>query len=189
MALLRATLGWSNKTRWPLLLTLLLVGLGTAMPGRTQDLSERGRGAGGPITAGPDQTNVNFTFGDSTSFSIAATAAPELALSAAYDGTNYLVGLQTQSTVGAQLVSPSGATVGPLITTNRSGVGPVLGFNGTNYLLAWATLDASPFAYGQLVSPSGTTVGVPFQISQSNTVIPEAVAAGIASDGTNYLVV
>jgi hypothetical protein len=146
-------------------------------------------GAGDPAVAGPSQTSVNFTFGDSTGFPIATTAAPESTVSAAFDGSNFLVGIQTQTTVGAQLVSPSGVALGPLITTNRSGVGPVLGFNGTNYLLAWATLDASPFAYGQLVSPSGTTVGFPFQISQSNTVIPEGFVGGIASDGTNYLVV
>ncbi|HVP11298.1 MAG TPA: hypothetical protein VMV94_08955 [Phycisphaerae bacterium] len=171
MALRLAKLGVMKKTQSPFLLTLALVGLGAvAMPGRAQVI-------------------ISGTFGDSTGFPIAATAAEEAALSAAFDGTNFLVSIQTQTTIGAQLVSPSGATVGPLTTTNRSGVGPVLGFNGTNYLLAWATLDASPFAYGQLVSPSGTTAGVPFQISQSNTLIPEGVAAGIASDGTDYLVV
>ena len=143
----------------------------------------------GMTVGGSAQADVNFAFGDSTSSPIAATAAPEAAFSTAFDGTNFLVGIQTQTTVGAQLVSPSGVTLGPLITTDRSGAGPVLGFNGTNYLLAWATLDASPFACGQLVSPAGTTVGLPFQISQSNTVIPEWSLDGIASDGTNYLVV
>jgi hypothetical protein len=138
------------------------------------------------------QADVSLVFGDPTAFPVAATAAPEASGSAAFDGTNFLVGIQTQTTVGAQLVSPAGVTLGPLITTNRSGNEPVLAFNGTNYLLAWATLDASPFAYGQLVSPSGTTVGSPFQISQSNTVILTGVQwslGGIASDGTNYLVV
>ena len=64
------------------------------------------------LVARPSLGDVNSTFGDSTSLPIATTAAPELAVSAAFDGSNFLVGIQTQTAVGAQRVSPSGTTTG-----------------------------------------------------------------------------
>lgn len=149
----------------------------------------KGSGAGDPVAAGPDQTNVNFTFGDSTGFPIATTAAPELTVNAAFDGSNFLVGIQTQTTVGAQLISPSGTTVGSLITTGRSSGAPApgVGFNGTNYVLVWPdhTTGADVPLYGQLVSPSGAALGVPVRLSHSTTVRDQGY--GGAFDGTNYL--
>ncbi len=110
----------------------------------------------------------------------------------AFDGTNYLVGIQgdvlDRHNATAQLVSPSGTLVGPLISTDHTGGAPGVGFDGTNYLLAWTddATDPQNQVYGELVSPSGSPVGAPFRIG------PESGGqefSGGGFDGTNYLVI
>ena len=74
-------------------------------------------------------------------FPIATTAVREFCVSVAFDGTNYLVGIQGDAdahyNVGGQLVSQSGTLVGPLISTGRTGGVPLVAFDGTNYLVVW----------------------------------------------------
>jgi hypothetical protein len=119
-------------------------------------------------------------------------ATHALSTSAAFDGTNYLVGMQGDSVtdwdVGAKLVSPSGA-VGPLISTGRSGGAPGVAFAGSNYLLAWTDTTAYPRnddVYGQVVDLSGNRVGNAFPVAEGPG--SQALSA-VGSDGTSFLVV
>src|SRR5687768_12264637 len=95
-----------------------------------------------------------------SSFPIANTAQAEHSWAIAYDGANFLVGVQQDegasgSIVGAKLVSPAGAVLATAFVP-RSGDPPYVAFDGTNYLLAWADHDASAnglvSAFGQLVA-------------------------------------
>ncbi|MBW2063052.1 MAG: hypothetical protein JRI95_16030 [Deltaproteobacteria bacterium] len=127
-----------------------------------------------------------------STFPIAVTAASEMALSAAFDGTNYLVGIQgdpaAHYNITAQLVSRSGSLVGSRISIGRTGGVPLVAFDGTNYLMVWTDDATHPNddIYGRFISPSGTLVGAPFPIS---TAAGNQEITGIAFDGTNYLVV
>ena len=110
------------------------------------------------------------------SFPIAATSAREMALSVAFDGANYLVGIQgcdgctngRSDDITAQLVMPSGALLGGRITIGRAGGSPRVAFDGTNYLLVWpdAAVYGNDVLYGQFVSPSEGLVGLPFPIAE-----------------------
>src|SRR5437762_3122868 len=74
----------------------------------------------------------------STEFPIGNTANDESSISAAFDGTNFLVSYQERfavgGTTGAKLVSPAGA----VLATVSEGTGDAarIAFDGTNYLLA-----------------------------------------------------
>ena len=127
-------------------------------------------------------------------FPIATMAQAEYSAAVAFDGTNFLVSIQESvsplpgSTLGAKLVSPSGAVLATIIV-QRTGDAPDIAFAGTNYLLAWAdhtTSGGDAPVFGQLVSKQATAVGGPFQLSQSVTVVQ---VEGIAFDGANYLVI
>jgi hypothetical protein len=120
---------------------------------------------------------------------IATTAGREISISAAFDGTNYLVGIQGDaigfSRVGAQLVSQSGSLVGPLISTGRTGGAPNVAFGGSIYLMIWED-DQNDFdLYGQLITPSGSLSGTPFLIKSG---FGRQSPGGIGFDGTNFLV-
>lgn len=106
-------------------------------------------------------------------FPIAANSA---AIGFAFDGTNYLVGIEDHSTtvpsIGAQLINASGAKVGSVISTGRNGISAYTAFDGDNYLLIWEDdpggTDEGRFRiYGQFISPSGALVGSPFPISSA----------------------
>ena len=93
-------------------------------------------------------------------------------ISAAFDGTNYLVATWgdavNHNRIGAQLISPNGAVLGPHIAVGRSGSEPpFVAFDGVNYLLVWDDDAAGPNGalYGQFVSPAGNLVGSPFPIT------------------------
>jgi hypothetical protein len=117
---------------------------------------------------------------------------------AAFDGTNYLVGLQgsglflradTHSQIAAQLVSQTGALLGSLIDVGRNGGFPWVAFDGTNYLLVWEddALNPTNYVYGRFISKAGVLVRPPFPI---NTVGGgNKRIGGVAFDGTNYLAV
>jgi len=114
-----------------------------------------------------------------------------MGFSAAFDGTNYLVGIQgdqnSTSNITAQLISAStGSLVGSRISVGRTGEGPDVAFDGTNYLLVWLdTIASNYYIYGQLVSKAGQLVGSSFSIGQSGS----KGGAAIIFDGANYFVV
>lgn len=122
-------------------------------------------------------------------FSITATSIGEASIGAAYDGTNYLVGIETNinglpGNIVAQMVSSTGSKIGSLIDTGRTGIGSSIAFDGTNYLMVWEDdigghwNDSAYFTiYGQFISKAGAKVGSPFAIS----------SAGIHFDGINIL--
>lgn len=99
-----------------------------------------------------------------TSFPIATTSTGEFSLSAAFDGTNYLVvtekfyaaNTDTQ-TQAAQFISQSGSPVGSLISSGGTGGTPLVAFDGTNYLMIWAD-DNSTSNYGTCCSLNGTFI-------------------------------
>jgi len=137
--------------------------------------------------------SVNLLFANATEFPIATTSGREMAVSGAFDGTNYLVGIQgdasASNNITAQLVSAStGALVGSRISIGRTGSAPSVAFDGANYLMIWADdnphIDGYDVQYGQLISKTGVLVGSPFSIGQSYH-----DAGGIIFDGINYFVV
>ncbi|MSN25541.1 MAG: hypothetical protein GJV46_06680 [Geobacter sp.] len=110
-----------------------------------------------------------------TIFPIASNGASQ---SASFDGTNYLVGIESHNTspptIGAQLISASGVQLGPFISTGRTGIATNVAFDGTNYLLIWEDNNGGTSngatgwqVWGQRISKAGTTVGVPFAISST----------------------
>ena len=105
-----------------------------------------------------------------TPFLIGTSTYGDMSTDAAFDGTNYLVGMEEGAnpsedtdTQTAQFISQSGTLVGSRIYNGPGGGMPHIGFNGTNYLMAWPTDDNK--IYGQLISTSGTIVKSPFAIS------------------------
>lgn len=98
-----------------------------------------------------------------------------VAMSYAFDGSNFLVGIENHltipTTIGAQMMSTNGAKVGPFIPTGRQGIATAVAFDGTNYLLIWedsemgALTNESYQVFGQFISKAGTTVGSPFNFS------------------------
>ncbi len=126
-------------------------------------------------------------------FPIATNPQPEHTWAIAFDGTNFLVGVQQSNPpspgmTGAKLVAASGAVLATAFAP-RTGDTPHIAFDGTNYLLVWADHTPPSLAgvpvYGQFVSRQGSLVGSPFLVSQSTTI--EEVD-GVAFDGTKYLV-
>jgi len=123
-------------------------------------------------------------------FPIADSLNSEVSIGAAFDGQNFLVAVQGDashhSNVGAQLVSPAGTLIGPLISTGRTGGAPLVAFGALDYLLVWTDdMAANDHIYGQLIGPAGTQ-GPLLVISQVD--LPEDIA-GVAWNGSNYLVV
>jgi len=127
----------------------------------------------------------------SDEFPIATTTGTEEAASAAFDGTNYLVGIQGdadfQTNVTAQLVSKAGTLVGSRIKTGGTGGTPFVAFDGTNYLMVWAE-DAprSTRIYGQFISKAGAIIGSQITIGTGSDM--RLSFNSVLFDGTNYFV-
>ncbi len=114
-----------------------------------------------------------------------------------FDGTNYFVvwgdyrSGRNRDIYGTR-VSPSGNVLDPAgiaICTVATWQGePAVGFDGTNYLVAWSDLRRNDFdIYGTRVTPSGEVLepaGIAISISDQIQLYPE-----IAFDGINWLVV
>ncbi len=111
----------------------------------------------------------------SDSFHIATNGAAQ---SFSFDGTNYLIGVESHTssppTIGAQMISTSGSKVGSFISTGRTGIATNLAFDGTNYLLTWeddnggtANGNTGWQVWGQRISKAGALVGDAYQISSS----------------------
>ena len=96
------------------------------------------------------------------------------AMTSAFDGTNYLVGVENPatSTIGAQLINASGNKVGGLISpaTASTGLATNVAFDGANYLLIWEYDPGGSGAgrfqiYGQFISKTGELVRSAFPIT------------------------
>ncbi|MBI5774183.1 MAG: immunoglobulin domain-containing protein, partial [Verrucomicrobia bacterium] len=103
--------------------------------------------------------------------------------SVAFDGTNYLVGLQipvssNQTTVAAQFISQSGSLVGPQTLVSTNGDPTIVGFDGTNYTVFW---DDGGSSYGQRLTKTGVKIGGVFPAGRTGL-------RAVAFDGVNYLV-
>ena len=126
-------------------------------------------------------------------------AASQAGFSAAFDGTNYLVGLQGDGTaayydISAQLIATNGSLVGSRILIGRTGGTPAVAFGGTNFLLVWPDdklleTGGNDQVYGQFVSRSGALVGSPFTFGPTSEVQDFNGVEPLAFDGRNYLVV
>ena len=112
----------------------------------------------------------------------------------AFDGTNYLVVYERTVTdtdhdiIGAR-VDPTGTVLGHVsidVTANDT-LNPAVAFDTTNYLVVYEQTvnSANHDIIGTFVTPAGTP-GTPFAINGSSN---DDLAAAIAFDGTNYLVV
>jgi hypothetical protein len=111
------------------------------------------------------------TSGVGAKFPIATTSGNELAGSAAFDGTKYLVGIEGDAThhssITAQLMDSSGNLIGSRISTGRTGGIPFVVFTGTNYLMVWSDDATHPnnVIYGMVLNTNGQVVKNPFPIS------------------------
>jgi hypothetical protein len=112
----------------------------------------------------------------------------------AFDGSNFLVAVESGATFGAQFVSSSGSLVGGLIVAGPSGGFPpslAVAYGAGVYLEVWSdtAIKNGPDMFGQLISPKGTKVGAKFSL------LPSAAGFGFqnieaeASAGGNFLVV
>jgi hypothetical protein len=128
------------------------------------------------------------------SFPIAITSGLETGVSIAFDGSNYLVGIEGDATghssINAQLVSTNGSPVGPGTSIGRDGGEPLVAFGGTNYLLVWEDGTGGPHIYGQRISKGGALLGSAFQISTNNDTKQtfDYSLQTVAFDGMNFLV-
>jgi hypothetical protein len=126
-----------------------------------------------------------------TEFPIATTSGREMSMSAATDGTNYLVGIQgdagAEQNITAQLVSAStGALVGSRISIGRTGGAPSVAFDGTNYMMVWPDDATNPndILYGQRISKTGQLVGSAFSIGPTYNDVVWEVRSGNNSGDT-----
>lgn len=122
------------------------------------------------------------------------TAGPK-GLLAAFDGAQFLVGLQGDIDSGhnivAQFLSRDGTLLGPLVDARRTGGTPGVAFDGANFLLVWPddaeTSDGD--IYGQIIAPNGTLIGDSLAISTASGEQAFHSLKPIAFGGGNYLVV
>jgi hypothetical protein len=124
-------------------------------------------------------------------FPIANGSDTTFAISGAYDGANYLVGIQgdllAHYNITAQLVSSSGSLIGSRISVGRTGGAPYVAFDGTNYLMVWGDDANYPNSdvYWQFINTSGNLVGAAFPIVASSN---GEDCDGMAFGDTAYLV-
>jgi hypothetical protein len=118
--------------------------------------------------------------------------------SAAFSGTNYLVGIEgdavNPNAITAQLISTNGSLVGSRIAIGGTGGSPYVGFDGTNFLLVWPDdrlleTGGNDQIYGQRVSQSGALVGSPFTFGPTDEYQNIYDGEWLAFDGRNYLIV
>ena len=137
-------------------------------------------------TAGNESNQSTQACATTLLFPIATTANMEMSISAAFDGTNWLVSI-TGEQIAAQLVSQSGTLVENLIPISNIDGATRVGFDGTNYLLVYLDFTPSPNEIkGQFIDTSGSLVGTSFTINTFNT---DTAFSGLAYGGGNYFVV
>lgn len=135
-----------------------------------------------------------------TEFPIATGNDNTIGGGGAFDGTNFLFAIVGDSinryNITAQFLSSDGNLYGPRISIGQTGSGPLVAFDGTNYLIAWT--DSFPMfaggdtngtgnVYGQFISTSGNLVGTTFTIATSANIKFGKGRGGIAFNDTTYL--
>lgn len=122
-------------------------------------------------------------------FPIANGSAIESGGDAAFDGHNYLIGVQGgpfgEGPITAQLVLPAGTLVRGGISPGKSGGMPRLAFDGANYFMVWAGSEADPGLKGQFVSKAGDLVGSVLNLHPTASLTPTATS--VAYGGGKYL--
>ncbi|MBI5361142.1 MAG: hypothetical protein HZA48_11245 [Planctomycetes bacterium] len=125
---------------------------------------------------------------------IATMSAQEMAVSAAFDGTNYLVAIEgndaNNNAANAQLVSATGALTGTRIFTAGAGGVPTVAYDGAYYLMVWADDATYPVdtIKGQFIKKDGTGLsGATIDIAAISSNTDEL--GDVAYGGGNYLVV
>jgi len=119
----------------------------------------------------------------------------EISSGIAFDGTNYLTGMEIGTNVVGQLVSSNGALLGSqiIVGSNPGELPPNIGlaFGQTNYLLAWSdeSISSGVDMFGQFISRSGAKVGAKFKLLSSVGSHNFQYVVALASDGTNFMVV
>jgi hypothetical protein len=142
---------------------------------------------------------VAFFFGQAqatTIFPIVTNAnLVELCVGGAFDGTNYLVVLESGTNLSVQLVSSNGTLIGSPINVGTNPLFPpgvAVSFGRTNYLVVWSdsSISSGVDMFGQFISRSGGKVGSAFPLLQSVGVHGFQVIQYqcMAFDGTNFLV-
>ena len=129
-------------------------------------------------------------------FPIAITRGSAWGLSAAFDGTNYLVAIEGNQTnrtsPTAQLFSPNGTLINARISLGGEGGLPAVVFDGTNYLMAWedtTARDGNSVISGQFISPSGALVRSRLAIGAGSGGQSFGSINNLIFDGGNYLAV
>ncbi|MDP1813622.1 MAG: LamG-like jellyroll fold domain-containing protein, partial [Leadbetterella sp.] len=89
------------------------------------------------------------------------------------------------NSITAQMVSTSGSLIGNRISLGRTGKGPGVIYDGTNYLLVW--FDNYNAVYGQFVKTSGNIVGSPFLIAPESAV--SGKGNGFAFGDSTFIIV
>jgi hypothetical protein len=117
---------------------------------------------------------INMAIAYAQEFPIAVGSDTTFAMSASFDGTNYLIAIkgdnQSIENATAQFVSPSGSLVGSriFVGSNVSSMGIVSAFDGTNHLLAWTSMNGN--VIGRFVSPNGSLSGNEFIIANNASI-------------------
>jgi len=109
------------------------------------------------------------------------TSVEELSGGIAASGSNYLVGYLSGTNICFQMVSTNGSLLGPVVTNGVSEGNPHVAASKTNFLEVWFD-DFTTNTVGQIISFSGAKVGSVFSLGSVEDF-------GLASDGTNFLVV
>ena len=134
------------------------------------------------VTTITAQTNPKFT-----EFPVAVGPDSTFSAGAVYGGASGIVAILgdtlSQYNITAQLVYPPDSLIGNRISVGRQGTfpGPLVAFDGTNYLLVWREFSGD--VNGQFISTSGNLVGTYFTIGTS------ASSCDLAFGDTTYFVV
>ena len=145
---------------------------------------------------------ISSAFAQGVEFSISGDCNNSILGGVAFDSTNYLIGLvgdlASDSSVTVQFISPGGLLSDSRIALGETGSAPVIGYDGTNYLVIWADryvgfLDDGEDAgmtniYGRFISPSGEFAGDKFTVV-SNAYIKGSTPGAIHFNGSNYFFV
>jgi len=120
-------------------------------------------------------------------------AVLELGGGAVSDGSNYLAGFVSGVHLVGQRIAANGQPLGsPVVLGTNVGFPPAAALAGarTNALVAWSDYSRSNGVtmFGRLCSPASATVGPAFPLLPSAGSHGFQRVRGVASDGTNYLV-